>query len=52
MLFDFFVPNQKCIKIKRVSLKTMTLWNVTELNGDCAIFDDKMINYQHIWLKF
>ena len=38
----------------------MTLWNTTELNGDCAgwpyhvlkVFDDKMIVYERIWLKF
>ena len=30
----------------------MTLWKVTELNGDCVVFVDKMINYQRIWLKF
>ena len=36
----------------------MTLWNITELNFDCSdhsmqfVFDDKIINYQRVWLNF
>ena len=48
------------LKYKKKLWKKMSLGNITELNGDCAgwpyhvlkVFDDKMIVYQRIWLKF
>ena len=52
LVFDFCVPSQKCIKDWRYGKSRNS--TATAPGDHCRqmVFDDKMINFQHIWLKF